>query len=197
MPKIPFIGTIKTLFARLISFLYDFLITYPLTKAIYSHFANNIIGKDFPKAKDLSSLEGAISMIDIGTGTGTPLQSILGQVNFSRVLAIDINKQYIETATQKFATTDNVEVKEQDFLRFLEDGNTEKFDVVFFGMSFMLMPDRQKALDVARKVLKPGGRVYTFLTLYHKKNSIVEFIKPKMKYFTGVDFGSVMYYSQV
>lgn len=193
-----FFSCLKLLFAKWITFLYDFLVTYPVTKAIYQHFAKKIITKDFPRSKNMSSPEkNGISMIDIGTGTGTPLESILKKVNFSRVLAVDINKKYIKTATKKFEKVSNVEVKLQNFLTYLEEGNTEKFDVVFFGFSFMLMPDKKKALDITRKILKPGGKVYTFLTLYHKKNKFMEFLKPKLHHFTGVDFGEVMYYDQV
>lgn len=32
-----------------------------------------------------------------------------------------------------------------------------------------------------------------FLTLYDKKSAIMDFIKPKMKYLTSIDFGPSMY----
>ena len=61
----------------------------------------------------------------------------------------------------------------------------------------MLMPDKKKALEVARKMLNPGGKIYTFLTLYHKKNKFMEFIKPKISKLTSIEFGEVLYYKQV
>lgn len=191
------IQKLKYLISKFLSAIYDILVTYPVTKAIYKHFGTKILSKDFPASKlSQKSLKG-ITMLDIGTGTGTALKSIINQVNFSKVTAIDINEPYLKIATKKFSKIPNVEVKKQDFLTFIEDGNTEKFDVVFFGMSFMLMPDKKKALDVARRILKPGGKIYTFLTLYHKKNKIAEFVKPRLKKFTGIDFGDVLYYKQV
>lgn len=189
---------IKYILAKFASYIYDFCVTYPVTKAIYKHFATKIIAKDFPKAKNMSSpSKNGISFIDIGTGTGTPLKSILNQVNFKKILAIDIDKQYITIAQKKFKNNSNVEVKLQNLLTYHEDGNTEKFDVVFFGFSFMLMPDKKKALEVARKMLNPGGKIYTFLTLYHKKNKFMEFIKPKISKLTSIEFGEVLYYKQV
>lgn len=61
----------------------------------------------------------------------------------------------------------------------------------------MLMPNKAKALEVARRVVKPGGRIYACLTLYEKKNNFVEWIKPKIKYLTSIDFGPVIYRTQV
>ena len=182
---------LQTIFAKIVTFIYDYMVTYPVTKAIYKHFVKTRYPKHFPKA---ASQE--LSMIDIGTGTGTPLYSVLDNLEFKRILAIDINKGYLETAKKRFKDKAHVEVKYQDFLAYVDEGNTEKFDLVFFGFSFMLMPNKQKALEVARKILKPGGKVYTFLTLYHKKNKLVEFIKPKMRFLTSIDFGNIMYYDQ-
>lgn len=136
-------------------------------------------------------------MLDIGTASGTCLKNIVDGANFEKVLAIDIDKRYVESATKLFESYPNVEVKYQNLLTYLEDGNTQKFDIVFFGFSFMLMPDRAKALEVARKIVKPGGKIYAFLTLYEKKSKFIEWAKPKMKMITSVDFGPVMYRTQV
>lgn len=151
---------------------------------------------DFPQA-NLKSPGKGVSMIDIGTASGTCLKSIIDKAKFERVLAVDIDHFYVESAKKLLSNKKNVEVKFQDFLKYIEDGHTERFDIVFFGFSFMLMPDRAKALEVARRIVKPGGKIYAFLTLYEKKNKIVEWIKPKMKQFTTIDFGPVMYRNQV
>ena len=70
----------------------------------------------------------------------------------------------------------------------------EKFDIVFFGFSFMLMPDREEALRISKRLLKPDGKIYMFLTLYHKRSRIMEWIKPKLKYIFSIEFGDVVYY---
>ena len=131
-------------------------------------------------------------MIDIGTGTGLPLKEFLKTSTAERVLAIDINESYVKTSTKRFADDKRVEVKYLNFMDVDQDFE-EKFDVVYFGFSFMLMPDKPLALKKAAMLLKPGGRIFLFLTLYETKNSIVEFIKPKMKFLTSVDFGTTIY----
>jgi ubiquinone/menaquinone biosynthesis C-methylase UbiE len=168
----------------LFSYVYDILVTYPLTRAVYSHFAAEF-NRKFPGKK--------VSMIDVGTGTGTPLKSIMNKVSFSRVLAVDINTGYLKLAKKSLAEYPEVEVKYQDFMTFDKDANGEKFDIVFFGFSYMLMPDRVKALTIARSLLKPGGKIYMFLTLYEKKNKFIEWVKPKMKYLFSIEFGPVVY----
>ena len=182
------INGLKTLLSFLFAYMYDVCVTYPVTKGIYSYFLK-VFGKDFKGQ--------SVSMLDIGTGTGTPLKSILKKTDcFGRVLAIDINREYLVAAKDNLKKHPNVEVRYQDFMEMAQQTN-EKFDIVFFGMSFMLMPDQARALEVARSLLKPGGKVYMFLTLYHKKNRLAEFIKPKMKWLFSIEFGKVIYYNEV
>ena len=135
-------------------------------------------------------------MIDIGTGTGLPLKEFLKTSVADRVLAIDINESYIKTASKRFEDDKRVEVRLMNFMEVDKDFK-EKFDVVYFGFSFMLMPDKPLALKKAAQLLKPNGKIFLFLTLYEKQNKIVEFFKPKMKYLTSVDFGPTMYNHEV
>jgi len=55
----------------------------------------------------------------------------------------------------------------------------------------MLMPFKEKALEVAKGLLNPNGRIIFMLTLYEKKKrfTIIEKIKPFIKYYTTIDFG--------
>ena len=72
----------------------------------------------------------------------------------------------------------------------------EKFDIIIFGSSFMLMPDQVKAIEIAKRSLSQGGKIYFLLTLYDNKsgfNSFMEIVKPYLKYLTTVDFGKVTY----
>lgn len=178
---------LKALILYLFSYIYDYTVTFPVTKSIYVHFAKEFKSKFGEKA---------VSMIDIGTGTGTPLKAIIDDVKFERVLAVDIDTGYLERAKENFKDHPNVEVKYLDFMDAKKE-ITEKFDIVFFGFSFMLMNDREEALKIARGMLKPGGKIYLFLTLYEKKNPIIEWIKPKMKYVFSVEYGPVVYRKQV
>ena len=60
----------------------------------------------------------------------------------------------------------------------------------------MIMPDRIKALDVAKACLNPHGSIFFLLTLENQKSNItdiIERIKPYLKYITTIEFGSITY----
>lgn len=193
---VKFLTWLKFIISRVFALVYDYAVSYPVTIKVYKHILEEKFLKEFPNTSPDYKGKG-VTMIDIGTASGTCLKSIINKCNFERVLAVDIDKDYVASATKLFEKHDNVEVKFQDFQKYLEDGNTERFDIVLFGFSFMLMPDQAKALEVARRIVKPGGKIYAFLTLYEKKNKFIEWIKPKIKQFTSIDFGPVMYRTQV
>jgi SAM-dependent methyltransferase len=68
----------------------------------------------------------------------------------------------------------------------------ETFDVIIFSSSFMLMPFRDKALEIAKSRLNPNGSIYFLMTLYDKKGmleQIIGYVKPYLKYLTTIDFG--------
>lgn len=72
----------------------------------------------------------------------------------------------------------------------------EKYDVIIFSSSFMIMPDRIKALDVAKACLNPNGSIFFLLTLETQKSNktiFIEKIKPYLKYLTTIEFGSITY----
>ena len=57
----------------------------------------------------------------------------------------------------------------------------------------MLMPEREKAIELAKSLLNPGGNIIFLLTLHDKKYSLVEKVKPLIKYLTTIDFGNITY----
>jgi hypothetical protein len=96
-----------------------------------------------------------------------------------------------------------------NFYELEKNHPNEKFDVIIFGSSFMLMPDQVKAIEIAKSntsfsiiflgTLNQKGKIYFLLTLYDGKNivsSVMEILKPYLKYLTTVDFGKVTYKSQ-
>jgi len=87
-----------------------------------------------------------------------------------------------------------VEIKEMNY--YLIAKGTEKYDVIIFSSSFMLMPYREKALEIARDHLTPNGRIFFLMTLYTHKGflqNMMVYIKPYLKYLTTIDFGQVTY----
>lgn len=113
--------------------IYNTFIVLPLTKTVYVHTADKI-NKEFSKD---------FSMVDIGTGTGLPLKSFMDLVpKASNVLAVDINPEYIKGCETLFQEEKRVQVRLQDWMEIEEGANPPKFDFIFFGFSFMLMPDK-------------------------------------------------------
>lgn len=90
-------------------------------------------------------------MLDIGVGTGKPLYKIVENFDANtKILGIDIDKNYIAAAQKLFAHHPNVEIRCQNFYDMNEKEAKNKFDVVLFSFSFMLMPDKKKAIEKAK-----------------------------------------------
>jgi alpha-N-acetylglucosaminidase len=60
-------------------------------------------------------------------------------------------------------------------------------------MSFMLIRDQRQVVDRVKAWLKPGGRIIFFQTVFKDRSRLMEIIKPRLKYITSIDFGSVTY----
>jgi len=57
----------------------------------------------------------------------------------------------------------------------------------------MLFSNQELVLDQAKDWIKPGGKIVFFQTMFKDRFRLMEFIKPKLKYVTTVDFGTVTY----
>ena len=131
-------------------------------------------------------------ILDIGTGTGRALEAIIDDIpDRIQVLGIDIDKNYIRRAQKLYAKRSNVEMKLMDCYDM--KNSNEKFDTIIFSSSFMLMPDQKGAIEIAKKILAPNGKIYFLMTLYDKRKEFTEKMKPIIKDFTTIDFGRVTY----
>lgn len=57
----------------------------------------------------------------------------------------------------------------------------------------MLFNNQEFVLDRIKNWLKPDGEIVFFQTMFKEKVRLIEFIKPKLKYITTIDFGKVTY----
>jgi alpha-N-acetylglucosaminidase len=69
----------------------------------------------------------------------------------------------------------------------------EKFDVIFFSMSFMLMSNPRAVLDKVKPWLAQSGEILFVQTMFKNHSRFREFIKPRLKYLTTIDFGTPTY----
>ena len=169
--------------------LYDLIFSHSITKRSYQFMLESII---------LPKLNRIKTMLDIGVGTGVALKGIMPALEGVQIVGIDIHKNYIQKAQNLFKDFNNVKIRYQDFYEYdLKKG--EKFDMILFGSSFMLLPDRSEALRIAKQILNPNGTIVFLLTLFNDKNKLafcLESIKPKLKYYTSADFGKLVYENQ-
>lgn len=131
-------------------------------------------------------------ILDVGVGTGHPLSSIVKRIPKNvEVTGIDIDTNYLKAAKKIFSENKNVEIKFMNFYD-MEKETDLKYDVIIFSSSFMLMPDRERALKIAKNILADNGKIYFLMTLFQKKGFFQEFtgkVKPYLKYLTSIDFG--------
>ena len=67
------------------------------------------------------------------------------------------------------------------------------FDCILFSMSFMLFKDPPLVLRRIRPWLAPNGQVIFVQTMFRTKSRVLDFVKPRIKYVTTVDFGRAIY----
>ena len=117
-------------------------------------------------------------VLDIGTATGHPLKSIIDKFQNAQVLGVDIDNNYVPACQKLFKDNINVSIEHMNFYDLEKNHPSEKFDVIIFGSSFMLMPDQIKAIEIAKSIfiiysgtLNTGGKIYFLLTLFNEKTT--------------------------
>jgi ubiquinone/menaquinone biosynthesis C-methylase UbiE len=136
-------------------------------------------------------------ILDVGIGNGMMLRNYHGLIkskNFS-IVGIDINKDYLSHCSSLIRDCrleDHIQIFHEP-VECYEPPEKGYFDYILFSMSFMLFSDQELVLDRVRKWLKPGGKILFFQTMFQNRSLFMEFIKPKLKYVTTVDFGRVTY----
>ena len=89
-------------------------------------------------------------MLDIGTATGGPLSTIVGDLKQARILGIDYNQHYVPACKKLFEQDTNVEIRQMDYYNLEKEEPETLFDLIIFGSSFMILPDQTKALEIAK-----------------------------------------------
>jgi alpha-N-acetylglucosaminidase len=136
-------------------------------------------------------------ILDVGIGNGVMLQNyhhLIKEKNL-QLTGLDINLDYIKHCCkliERYSLQEQLQVLHKSVFNYepMQDG---RFDYILFSMSFMLLPEQEKALDRARSWLKSEGKIVFFQTMFQSRSLFLEFIKPKLKYLTSIDFGQVTY----
>ncbi|KAL4467097.1 hypothetical protein ABPG72_019307 [Tetrahymena utriculariae] len=170
--------------------IYNLFISRVLTVVTHSYLADYLKKEEQKKEVSLDTI------LDIGIGTGLPLYKIASKFpQNAKILGVDIDENYVKAAQKLFKDKKNVEIRLQNFYE-LDVKKEGQFDIVLFSFSFMLMPEREKAIILAKQLVKKDGRIIFLLTLHQKKNPLFEKMKPLIKYLTTIDFGNITYESE-
>ena len=131
-----FIATLAKVVGYIPALVYGYVYSEFFTKATY-----RTIGDRAEKSKKTIK-----KVLDIGTATGHPLKSIVYCFKNAQILGVDIDNNYIPACQKLFKENKNVTIEHMNFYDLEKNHKDEKFDIIIFGSSFMLMPDQVKAI---------------------------------------------------
>src|SRR4030095_14939076 len=96
-------------------------------------------------------------VLEVGAGTGLLTKFLARQ---ERVLATELDPEYVDLLRRTFADKPNVQVRQLDLAQLGEDGIPRRaFDTVVCSNVLEHIEDDNKALAAIHDVLEPGGRV--------------------------------------
>lgn len=136
-----------------------------MEKEVYwSRFANNfeemssyVVGE-----VDLAILLGILSeqrhlgkTLELGCGCGTYSRVIAGEA--SQLLATDFSDEMVKASSKRLNGLDNISVEKQNCLDLSYDDSV--FDTVLMANLLHVIPEPEKAVAEAKRVLKPGGTI--------------------------------------
>ena len=142
----------------------------------------------------LSQLPDGARLLDVGIGTGEALlrNADLIRTKALTVHGVDIDNTYLKHCQgniEKHGLLDQITCAHQS----VYDHTDGPYDGVYFGASFMLLPDPTKALHHVAGLLKPEGLLYFTQTFHDKPSPMMEKIKPMLHKVTTIHFGRVTY----
>lgn len=138
-------------------------------------------------------------LLDIGVGTGAALVAnaeIIRLKNLT-IVGVDYDAAYIDRCKdliEKNQLSRHVTAVCCSFYDYTP-ADSRLFDHVYFSGSFMILPDAPGALRKAVDLLRDreDGRLFFTQTFELQKNTLLEWVKPKLSYWTTIDFGNVTY----
>jgi len=138
------------------------------------------------------------SVLDVGIGNGVMIENYHSLIKSKqlKIIGIDINESYIghcKKLIRRYGLNHNIKVYKKSVEKF--QSLKGSFDYILFSMSFMLLFDQPSVLEHIKNSLKPCGEVLFFQTMFRERYPLIEYIKPRLKYLTTVDFGGMTYES--
>lgn len=137
------------------------------------------------------------TILDVGIGNGAMIKKYHSLIKSKglKITGIDICKRYLNCCRRLIRTydlEDHMDIH-HEAVELYEPPEKTYFDFILFSMSFMLFTDGGHVLDRVKDWLKQGGEILFFQTMYKRRNPLLNFIKPRLKYFTMIEFGDPIY----
>lgn len=172
-----------------------------IKNTIYSKtFANNKFKLSTPTLfySSIKNVESGSKILDFGCGNGSCYKTnemlLLIKKKNLKITGVDIDKYSINIF--------NEYINENELNEFFdlkndinEIPNSEKFDYIIFSESVPLL--NKKFLNnliyhIKQNFMKINSQIIFINNLVDKPTTFLKFIKPKLKYFTTLDFGEVI-----
>ncbi|MEO1428346.1 MAG: class I SAM-dependent methyltransferase [Cyanobacteria bacterium J06632_19] len=98
--------------------------------------------------------------VDFGGGTGANFESISASLSkFAKIYIVDLSPSLLQIAASRISDRHwkNVETVEADVTKFVPQEGVA--DIVTFSYSLTMIPEWFAAIEQAKKILKPGGKI--------------------------------------
>ncbi|MGC4030670.1 MAG: metalloregulator ArsR/SmtB family transcription factor [Tepidisphaeraceae bacterium] len=132
----------------------------------WDRLRNDLFGPRFTAFALLALLDPAMTVIDLGCGTGSTLAALAGHVK--NAIGIDNSHEMLAAAAARLEGVQNVTLLPGNLTALpLADASA---DAALMILSLSYTPDAPAALAEARRVLKPGGRLLIVDVLTHDRD---------------------------
>ena len=145
-------------------------------------------------AEVLRRVPEAAALLDVGIGTAGALLANAERVRQKRlrITGIDVDAGYIRRARKRLRDSP-LAGRAELRLESVYDHQGGPYDVVYFSGSFMLLPEPETALRHCRALLTSTGSIVFTQTVRKRRSRWMEWLKPRLKRLTSIDFGRVTY----
>jgi alpha-N-acetylglucosaminidase len=166
-----------------------------LTSRLYSLIVSDVTDGCYGTC--LPVFPASARILDVGIGNGEMIKAYheLIRAKGLRITGLDINRDYLAQCNRlirNYALHDNIRTELTPVEEYVPP-STGYFDCILFSMSFMLLHDPRSVLRRIGPWLAPSGQVVFVQTMFSNGSRFLEFVKPRIKYVTTVDFGRVIY----
>jgi SAM-dependent methyltransferase len=142
----------------------------------------------------LRQLPARARLLDVGIGTGAALSASADLIveRDLRVHGIDTNPWYLARCAEHLGRADLLRNVTTELIS-VYDHSGGPYDAVYFSDSLMVLPEPARAVRHVADQLSGGGRVYFTQTFHDQRVPLLEWLKPRARWLTTIDFGRVTY----